>query len=545
MNKLLNPLSTKKRQNGAALIVLFVTIIASGAVFFISRSLPENHQVSAENKTTEALSIAKNAIISYAVAYYFSTSPGNHGFLPCPETTNSAEDGLSVLNCAVGGARYVNQLGRLPWKSLQIPPLKDATGECLWYAMSGSFSPSPRSLMLNDDTPGMLQVTNESGNIFNGNTAEDRAVAVIIAPNSPLNNQARGNVNANTVCNVPHNLVNAANYLETHQNINNTSVSNINPDLIDQFITANALSDNPSINDRIITITSNEIFGAIKSSTAMYNDKIKVLGENIGQCLVNYAQASAVSPTNCANLSNCNLNCTNARSLCLVAANSVTEISTCNQSYATCNTVCRDSCLNSGSFTPVYHLPWPASVNINTDYRINANYKDQLPVNTYLGRLPFSTVNSSNLLPNLSDATIFTSCALQDANPEMFNLWQNWKDHWFYVVGQDFSPTANTPPPIPCVNCPQFNNNVRYAGLLIFSGERNNNQLRRANETENPDPIAVNSKAALANYLEAGNLANDPDASGNGNYNTTNTNERIFCIPQNLTPPVSVTECVP
>ncbi|VAW56451.1 hypothetical protein MNBD_GAMMA07-512 [hydrothermal vent metagenome] len=541
-----NTISSINKQRGVALIVLFITIIATGAVFFISTQISNNGQLIAENKTTAALAKAKNAIISHAVSYYFSTSPGHHGFLPCPETRNSTSEGSAVLNCAIGGARYANQLGRLPWKTLQTSPLKDASGECLWYAMSGSFSPSPRALMLNDDTPGMFQVFNENASLFKGTTAEDRIIAIIMAPGLPLNNQSRPNITTNVACKVPRNLVNASNYLDTFQNINNAAVDNINPDRVDQFIASNSRIDNPSINDRVITITHNEIFDAIKSRQAMYADKIKVLGETIGQCLISYAQAAAAIPSSCTNITNCYANCTNARSLCLASAGTGLEIAACQTAHAACRRNCRDNCLaGSGAPPVIYRLPWPAAINLNADYRINTSYSDQAPSSTLLGRLPFTTINSSAIIPNTNDADIFETCALSASSPEMFNLWQNWKDHWFYVVGSDFAPNASSTPPSPCVNCPQFNNGTRYAALLIFSGERINNQLRRANETENPDPLIANSKASLANYLEGSNVANALDPQGNGNYDTPNSNDRIFCIPQDLTPPATASECTP
>jgi len=365
------------KQQGAALIAMFMAIIASGAVFLLSEKTPNNGRVATENKTTESLSIAKNAIIDYAVAYYFSTSKGDHGFLPCPETNNSTAEGSSVLNCAIGGSRHVNQLGRLPWRSLQIPVLKDAAGECLWYAMSGSFSPSPRALMLNDDTPGMFQVINENAQIAKGTSTENRVVAVIMAPGIPVNGQTRPGSTANIPCKVPRNLASASNYLETFQGISNTSVDDINPDMIDQFIARSNFSENTSFNDRLITITSKEIFDAIKSNKAAYDDKIKILGETLGQCIIDYAQAAASSTTLCANITTCYLDCKNARSLCLASASSGPEIASCQKDHATCRSNCRNNCLT-------YHLPWPAPVNLNNDYRINTNYTDQIPTNTHL-----------------------------------------------------------------------------------------------------------------------------------------------------------------
>ena len=137
-------------------------------------------------------------------------------------------------------------------------------------------------------------------------------------------------------------------------------------------------------------------------------------------------------------------------------------------------------------------------------------------------------------------------CGIEaDPNLEMFHLWQNWKDHWFYVVGRDFAPDASDAPSVPCTNCPQFDGGARYSALLIFSEQRINNQLRRTDETEDPALINIKSKAELANYLEGNNLFNDGDPDGNGNYDSINSNDRLFCVPQDMTPPATVNECTP
>ena len=102
-------------------------------------------------------------------------------------------------------------------------------------------------------------------------------------------------------------------------------------------------------------------------------------------------------------------------------------------------------------------------------------------------------------------------------------------------MGNDYSPTATAAPSAPCTDCPSYNG-VKSAALLIFSDERINNQLRRSNETETPDPILANSKATISNYLEPPNNTNYPDATGNQDYNNgaATSNDRVFCIPEDM-----------
>jgi len=536
-----------KSQQGAALLILVLSIIFSGAIFLLTQNNSTSKHVSAENKTSAALAKAKEALISYAVSHYltsknapiFDNHLGYHGFLPCPESSISPAEGEAPnLNC--GGVRYANHLGRLPWKTLEIPPLKDNAGECLWYAMSSAFSFNPpESQMLNDDTPGMFQVFNENRSIYKGATPEDRAVAVVIAPGGPLNNQARVSATTGSPCNVLLNEAVAADYLENYQGIDNALVSNTTADRIDKFIHSTALNDNPSFNDRIITITAKEIFDAIKARAPMYTDKITELGETIGNCLIDYATPA----------SGCTDDCDADRQLCKDSATTGQEVAACSQQRNLCRTACGGSNLpgNSGNNpgsspggTSYAQLPWPAPVDLKADYRNDNSYAD-LTNNSqgYFGRLPYKLPNSSDDI-GVSVDNIFTICNLKTSYPEMFRLWQHWKDHWFYVLGSDFAPDLSTSPASPCdTDCPEFNG-TRYAAILIFSEERINNQLRRTNETEDPYPDIANSKATLGNYLEGNNESNYPDDNFNDAYGVDSINDRHFCITADM---LTVTEC--
>ncbi len=109
-------------------------------------------------------------------------------------------------------------------------------------------------------------------------------------------------------------------------------------------------------------------------------------------------------------------------------------------------------------------------------------------------------------------------------NGEYFDLWQNWKDHFFYAVSAQFKPdVAVTGCAGGCVNY----NSTEYAALVIYSGLKQVGQSRYALPLE-----AVNEKANISNYLEEGREGVFTDNTGNGVYPvvTAGSNDIVFCI---------------
>ncbi|TNF39269.1 MAG: hypothetical protein EP315_00050, partial [Gammaproteobacteria bacterium] len=226
--------STSQHQQGAALILFFLALLMTGTIFFVASIAVDKGRINAEYETSDALAKAKKALISYAVSFYYRQTTatlepyqGYTGFLPCPETATSGE-GQAAGNC---GAQYTSSLGKLPWRDLDLEPLKDSAGQCLWYAVSSEFknsgavNPGPgfsRTEMLNDDTNGSFILYKEDGvNLINGATPEDRVVALVIAPGSPINGQARAN-NPATQCGGDYD---ANQYLELFNGIDNRSIT--------------------------------------------------------------------------------------------------------------------------------------------------------------------------------------------------------------------------------------------------------------------------------------------------------------------------------
>ena len=128
-------------------------------------------------RTAIAMSEAKDALIGRAVQ-----DPNRPGSLPCPDT-----DGDGVAELFAGGEcpAYV---GRLPWKTLDLPDLRDDAGETLWYALSRNFRDHPSAQPINSDTAGNLAVYASDGATL---VAAD-AAAIVFAPGAALAGQSRG-----------------------------------------------------------------------------------------------------------------------------------------------------------------------------------------------------------------------------------------------------------------------------------------------------------------------------------------------------------------
>ena len=548
-------MSKINNQQGIGLIVFFSTVLAAGAVFLVTTLSDNNNRISNQNSTTQSLAQAKEALLSYAVNYYLSDL-GTHGLLPCPEDKNSPvlDEGVQSANC---GSTHENSLGRLAWKSLDIAPLKDASGECLWYAVSGGFFRSPPSPMTNADTPGMFQIYNEQGVLEKGATPEDRVVAVVIAPGLPLSNQNRLRA-TDLPCKVARDAVSASDYLDNYLGISNATVDTVDADQVDDFITSNGLKQNPALNDQIITITTNDIFNAIKKNNAQYKLKINTLADTFVTCLANYANISndafqpssgsgggsgTGTPSTC--LNDCRDDCDADRNLCILSSPSGPGRAQCQRVRTDCRGMCTSTCAGSGgnsSSITAFNLPWPAPIDVAGDFRIHANYADSGLMANTLGRFPFTTP-ASDAITSSQGISADPACRLSITTDEYRLLWQNWKDHWFYVTHTDYLPGAssvqnsNTCTGINCLTV----NTRSYASLLIFSDNRLSiapfNQLRQ-------DPYVEGStntgdlKTELTNYLEGSNATSTTSNSSLvfGDYTAlapadqARVNDRIYCI---------------
>ena len=263
----------QREQKGLALIIVLVILVMGTIALLVSSLNSSSLKIGRDQVTTDALAQAKEALIGFAVKVQLSSSNAPNqprpGDLPCPDkhTPGTPLEGTSSTPC--NGS--VNALGRLPWKSLGLPDLRDSSGERLWYAISSNFKNSPRTPTLNSDTPGTISVFASDGTQLNdggsSGSGSSGAIAVIIAPGEALQRQDgiqqnRSSVGANT----------ASNYLDiatvggnTEDNANFTDSSTING-----FIQGRIKDNNENliVNDQLIVLTQDNIMQAIQKRVA-------------------------------------------------------------------------------------------------------------------------------------------------------------------------------------------------------------------------------------------------------------------------------------
>lgn len=158
------------RQRGVALIAFVLVVLTAVSYLLFSGLNRKAASYSLQEETWQALREAREALIGYAVAYPDRINPRyGPGYLPCPDDDN---DGTARTACALATA---STTGRLPWRTLDVNDLRDASGERLWYALSENFRNNPHLQPLNSDTAGQLSVDDT-----------DDIVAVIIAPGPVL-----------------------------------------------------------------------------------------------------------------------------------------------------------------------------------------------------------------------------------------------------------------------------------------------------------------------------------------------------------------------
>jgi hypothetical protein len=181
---------TQRGFGGFMMLMLFVSAAATAGLFAFHRS--DTVQAKNDRLTGDALAAAKAALIGYALNRGGNSGPARPGELPCPDTDG---DGFAETSCTSAASL----LGRIPWKTLNIPQPVDATGETLWYALAAPFrqltaAPGPTQ-RINSDTRGNITVRAADGSTVLTN----QAMAVIFAPGAAIGDQNRGGSALGTV----------------------------------------------------------------------------------------------------------------------------------------------------------------------------------------------------------------------------------------------------------------------------------------------------------------------------------------------------------
>lgn len=203
-----------KVSQGAALLIfmlIMITVIATMLLTAVNA-----RYTTSMGRDTKVLQQAKEALISYALLFSEQNPGRAPGFMPCPDQNG---DGLADAPC---GLANTSVIGRLPWRTLNLPVLRDHSGACLWYAVSGGFKQAPTNdLILNAD--GQFLVVNEQLTAITNTPA----FAVVFAPGEAFPNQARtANPATATQCGstiAGDAINNPANFMDTLATLNNAT----------------------------------------------------------------------------------------------------------------------------------------------------------------------------------------------------------------------------------------------------------------------------------------------------------------------------------
>ena len=489
---------------------MIVIFLAVSSYYFSSLSVTEI-KVDNIKRTQFALKQAKQALIAYAATYNDIKFSGEHGILPCPDYNNGVlAEGLEDNgNC---GARGISKLGYLPWRTLRIQPLKDESGTCLMYAVTGEYkndesaTPTFKSLMLNEDSYGTFDIVREDSSIVTGGNPADRIVALVFAPGRPLPYQARTFTNG-TLCGGEY--AKFEQYLDTVGAIDNSSLTGNVAD-IDEFVHATSASE-LQYNDLFLTITREEIWQSILNRND-FEQKMENLSHAMAMCLATYANQTDNSSR---------------------------------------------------------RLPWPATTNLSgADYPEQNSYQDDNGATEgYSGRYPYNVSNSNNEIDpdpmsmtadellNACDSVVISipdppgslTVNLTATAPDMEyrELWNNWKDHFFYVLSSRYEPkNVASSSEVECGGSGECItvNGTEYAAAVIFSGRRLDSQSR-------------NDKSLVSDYLEDGKAdefieeAKVINRKGNRAYTytdpqTESINDIMYCIEDKpVNDVLSVIEC--
>lgn len=304
----------RKSQRGLIGILLLVTIAVVALTVFSKNLWGEDSKAYQAKVNREALKQAKAALLEYIeVGGVNDLSPvtdvltASNGRLPCPAQNG---DGLSDVPCGTNASQNlgIHSLGLLPWATLGLPAIRDASRQCLWYAVDGLYKNSPIAPSLNADSQGSFSVVQPRKvvnattgvvtwveDLLAGNTggvaSNNRVVAVIISPGAASGTQTQSESLAGFACPLPTQFGGAPNaeasaisFLKFYVSntlgiIDNTTVgplgANIgNPAVVNpvangslkSFVTADIGQE--QLNDQIIWITAEEFAKAATKRTA-------------------------------------------------------------------------------------------------------------------------------------------------------------------------------------------------------------------------------------------------------------------------------------
>jgi hypothetical protein len=232
-----------RHQRGVVTALLISVLLIGGVLLALTSYKVSEVRVEREQSTNDALAMAKEALIAYAVA-----DANRPGELPCPDVN---DDGQVTLAAEYSGSNCVSLIGRLPYRTLGLPDLRDDSGERLWYALSNDFHASG-TVALNSDTAFRLGNTSLT---ITGAQPGTNLVAIVFAPGPVVRRQGATALQDRTPG--PASL-NAANYLDVEAGQDNA-------DLDRNYIAA---PKSETFNDRLLPIYSDDIMQLVEKRAA-------------------------------------------------------------------------------------------------------------------------------------------------------------------------------------------------------------------------------------------------------------------------------------
>lgn len=396
------------------MVMLVIMVMGISAVLISSLSTAKLKNTRQET-TSNALTQVKEALIGYAITYGDTHTGQVHGYLPCPDIDASNGEGSSNLSC---GSKNVSSIGRLPWKTLGLSALRDGDGECLWYAVSGTYQSNQKTDLMNWDTRGLFEALDTSS----APVAQD-IVAVVFAPGPVLGNQNRAPDGTAPICGGNYT---ASNYLDSDGTISNGTVST-SANTTTQF----RLATSSQVNDRLIYITRQDIWNAMLKRND-FMAKLATMTQKATECIADYGRRNrydswpySVNPSD-------------------------------------------------------KRLPWsgrfyPDSSNYLTD----SSYDDE--DGRMAGRLPYRVNNSGSDTDNQIVSPFYqltsngSNCPGVADWPAYYPWWSNWKDHLFYALAYNFRPNSGS---TACGTCLSVNGSGAYAAAVMFAGRPLAGQVR-------------------------------------------------------------------
>ena len=277
-------LSSSAGQRGTVMMLLLLLVSVGALAVFVTGLNRATQQLERDRITNEALARAKEALIGWAATYRDSHANEVFGYLPCPDTDN---DGVAEPSC---DSKDVSVIGRLPWKTLSLPPLRDGAGECLWYAVSGHAKDNSKTDELNWDVVGQFEIKEAITNaILAGAGSHNTPWAVILAPRTTIGSQNRLPPLSGPATECGGNNVVAA-YLDGADPIYAGTAPAANANTTLTLSTADSVR-NGTNSDQGLWITAKEIFDHVKRRSDFKIDIDSLMGD-LANCLNNLSPAS-------------------------------------------------------------------------------------------------------------------------------------------------------------------------------------------------------------------------------------------------------------